>query len=338
MLNEQHFSDRSAYPKDSETASSIDDVEWFAKNVGITNLDDPSTKVKTIIDDVNESELARHEAKKAREAAAQEANKQALLNLKNGTAVLRQKRVPTKPAAKLILKPKTVRPASAPKRKYAPRSENVLTFDKEKAAVRRIAIMQTLKSGGKVECKKQQDCEGGYAEYQTQYTDIRWLMRVKKLDITRIQNIDSGQSYFVLGDFERYNMPRQITGYLNDAESKQALLLALLSKKMVCAKDLIATNKVGTRSVAALASTYGLDVYTVFDSRSVSGWISIDKPIDPVELKRLHGISDLVDALDAIEYLNNKQRLKAYRLPMCVPDVILDAAFREFKRVEKDGQ
>lgn len=336
MLVEQHFSDRSTYPNNSETATSIDDVEWFAKNVGITNLDDPNTKVKTIIDDVNESELARHEAKKARESKAQDEFLDAMFNLDNGTAVLRQKNERNKPAARSVLKAKTVR--SAPKRKYAPRAENVLTFDKEKAAVRRTSIMQTLKSGGKVEYKKQQDCEGGYAEYQTQYTDIRWLMRVKKLDITRIQNIDSGQSYFVLDDFERYNMPGQITGYLNDADSKQALTVALLSKKMVCAKDITATNKVGARSVAVLASTYGLDIYTVFDSRAVSGWISIDEPIDPVELKRLQDVSDLVDALDAIEYLKNKQRLKAYRLPMCVPDMILDAAFREFKRVEKDGQ
>lgn len=145
MLNEQHFSDRSTYPNNSETATSIDDVEWFAKNVGITNLDDPNTKVKTIIDDVNESELARHEAKKVRESKAQDEFLDAMFNLDNGTAVLRQKNERNKPASKSVIKAKTVRPASAPKRKYAPRAENALTFDKEKAAVRRMAVMQSIK-------------------------------------------------------------------------------------------------------------------------------------------------------------------------------------------------
>lgn len=321
----------------SATSSTIDEVEAHAKSIGIIDLDNPDVKKKTVIADLSNFERARYEAQKERErleAEAQEKYKQALVNLDNGTAVHRVKRERTKPAAKS----KTVRPAAAPKRKYTSRAESVLTFDKEKATTRRMDIMQTLKSGGKIEYKKQQDCEGGYAEYQTQYTDIRWLIRVKKLDITRIQSIDNGQSYFVLDNFERYNMPRQISGYLNDADSKQSLITALLSKQIVCTKDITATNKVGARSVATLASTYGLDVYTVFDSRNVSGWIAIDKPIDPIELKRLQDISDLVDAIDATEHLKNKQRLKAYRLPMCVPDVILDAVFREFKRVEKDGQ
>ena len=281
MQVEHHFADLSRYPKNSDTATSIDDVEWFAKNVGITNLDDPSVKIKTIIEDVNECELARQKARKAREAKAQDEFLDAMFNLNNGTAVLRQTTERAKPSnAAKSAKPKTVRPAAPPKRKYAPRSENVTAFDKEKAATRRTNIMQTLKSGGKIEYKQQQDCEGGYAEYQTQYTDIRWLKRVKKLDITRIQNIDSGQSYFVLDDFERYDIPKQISGYLNDADSKQALMTALLSKQMVCAKDITATNKAGARSVATLASTYGIDVYTVFDSRNVSGWIAIDKPVE----------------------------------------------------------
>ncbi|WP_198331401.1 hypothetical protein [Psychrobacter aquimaris] len=102
MLEEQYFSDRSSYPKVSDTATPIYAVEWFAKNVGITNLDDPSVKVKTILDDVNESELARHEARRAREAKAQDEFLDAMFNLDSGTAVLRQKSERTKPAKKVV--------------------------------------------------------------------------------------------------------------------------------------------------------------------------------------------------------------------------------------------
>jgi hypothetical protein len=112
MLREQVFSDRSNYPKVSETSTPIDGVEWFAKNVGITNLDDPSAKVRTIINDVNQSELARHEAKKARESKAQDEFLDAMFNLDSGTAVLRQKSERNKPAAK----PKTVKVAKVAKK------------------------------------------------------------------------------------------------------------------------------------------------------------------------------------------------------------------------------
>ena len=117
MLTEQYFSDRSTYPKVSATATPIDAIEWFAKNKGITNLDDPSVKVKSIIDGVNKSELARHEARKAREAEAQDAFLDAMFNLDNGTAVLRQtsakNEVLKKAKAIKSAKPKTAKVAKA---------------------------------------------------------------------------------------------------------------------------------------------------------------------------------------------------------------------------------
>ena len=113
MLREQVFSDMSNYPKVSETSTPIDNVQWFAEKIGITNLDDLGAKVRTIIDDVNESELARQKAKKARESKAQDEFLDAMFNLDNGTAVLRQKSERTKPVAK----PKTVKVAKPAKEK-----------------------------------------------------------------------------------------------------------------------------------------------------------------------------------------------------------------------------
>lgn len=57
---------------------------------------------------------------------------------------------------------------------------------------------------------------------------------------------------------------------------------------------------------------------------------------DVKEFAGLQEISNLVDALDALKYLTLKKKLKAYRLPMCTPDVVLDAVYREFNRVQRD--
>ena len=50
---------------------------------------------------------------------------------------------------------------------------------------------------------------------------------------------------------------------------------------------------------------------------------------------KLKEVGDLLQALDFLE--ERKQRKESDRLPMHVPDVILDAAYREFKRVAKDA-
>lgn len=272
MLVEQYFVDRGNYPKVSETSTPIDAVEWFAKNKGITNLDDPKVKVRSIIDDVNESEMARHEAKKVREARARSEYIDALFALEDGTAVHRQKNAKND----ALKKAKAIKKATQVANPQSNKSEkNPKLLDKRAAMARRKAIMAKLKSGGRIAYISQKDCEGGYAEYQRQYTDVRWIVRTHGLSVVRMQSVRTGQSYFVLDDFICYHTPNKINGYLEDANDKAKLLAALTSHKLLQVCDIASRTKAGARSVAVLASQYELNVYTIFDGRDTVGWIAI---------------------------------------------------------------
>ena len=304
MLREQVFSDISNYPKpvnpDWQSA-----VAEYLEEVGATDLDAPDAPKRKI--QRTDAQLRQLEGiKKAKaEARAQAEYREAQARLADGTAIHRQKKERTPVLSKAA-------------------------FDEAAAIERRMAMISTLKSGGKIEQIPQKRCEGGYAEYQTQYTDIRWIGRVKGLVIARIQRFRSNTPYFVLDDFERYELPEPISGY---AEEKQKMLTALLSKQLVLASDIDSSAKVATRTIAALAEIHDLDVYTVFESRSVHGWIFI---MDEEKRKaKLKEVGDLLQALDFLE--ERKLRKENDRLPMHVPDVILDAAYREFKRVAKDA-
>ena len=304
MLREQVFSDISNYPKpvnpDWQSA-----VAEYLEEVGATDLDAPDAPKRKI--QRTDAQLRQLEGiKKAKaEARAQAEYREAQARLADGTAIHRQKKERTPVLSKAA-------------------------FDEAAAIERRMAMISTLKSGGKIEQIPQKRCEGGYAEYQTQYTDIRWIGRVKGLVIARIQRFRSNTPYFVLDDFERYELPEPISGY---AEEKQKMLTALLSKQLVLASDIDSSAKVATRTIAALAEIHDLDVYTVFESRSVHGWIFI---MD--EEKRKAKLKEVGDLLQALDFLaEQKLRKENDRLPMHVPDVILDAAYREFKRVAKDA-
>lgn len=301
MLREQVFSDISNYPKpvnpDWQSA-----VAEYLEEVGATDLDAPdATKRKIQRTDAQLCAALEGQKRKEAEARAQAEYREAQARLANGTAIHRQKKERT-PVLSKAVKTKTVRPAAAPKRKFANRSRSKAAFNSEVAIQKRLAMIETLKSGGKIEQIPQKQCKGGYAEYQTQYTDIRWITRVKGLVIARIQRFRSNTSYFVLDDFERYELPEPISGY---AEEKQKMLTALLSKKLVLASDIDSSAKVASRTIAALADIHDLDVYTVFESRSVHGWIFI---MDEEKRKaKLKEVGDLLQALDFLE----EQKAKA---------------------------
>lgn len=290
MLVEQHFSDRSTYAKaQSETSTPIDAVEWFAKNKGITNLDDPSVKVRTIIDDVNESELARQNARKEREEAAQEANKQALLNLKNGTAVLRQKSERTKPApkpkqlkiaknvAKVAKKPaKAAKSAVKKERKpYYHKPGRLVPSSQVQARARRKMILEKLQAGEFVPMQPKQTKKGDLDLYQQQRAAVKKIEKQQGLTIVRIKRISDNQSFWAIDNFNRHQMDRAITGRLDDAD-RIPLITAITSNELVLASDIKSGTRIGVSSTTILARNHGMNIYTVFSGKYVLGWILID--------------------------------------------------------------
>lgn len=314
MLREQVFSDVSRYPKavnpDWQSA-----VAEYLEEVGATDLDSPNApKRKVQRTDAQLREIEGIEKAKA-EAKAQAEYREAQARLADGTAIHRQKkeRTPVATGKARAVKPKR-------------NSSN----DRPIAAARRASLVKTLNNGGKIELERQVRT-GSNEAYQAQYADIRWIIEKYNMNIKRIKSVTSSASYFVLDTFARYQAPVAINA---SASGKDDMLKALLSKKLVLAGDVTGTNKLATATILKLATCHDLDVYSVFNIKSAAvGWIYI---LD--EEKRKAKISEIGNMLDALDFLEERKlRKENDRLPMHVPDVILDAAFREFKRVAKDA-
>jgi hypothetical protein len=342
MLREQVFSDINRYSNGINPEYAAQIAEHIEKE-GFIDLDDPNApKRKIPRTDAQLRELEGIERAKA-EKKAQAEHQAALANLANGTAVLRQKSERTKLIKKVTKK--ATKTYVEPKRKPHNRvNHNKSRFDRKAALDRRLNIMSILKNGGRVEYKHQGDCEGGYTEYQTQYTDIRWLARTKQMSIIRIQRIKDSKSYFTLDRFSRHHMSESISGRLS-LEDNHTLLAVISSKEVLLASDINTTTKIAARSIAVLARKYGFDIYTVFNGRTTEGWVLLDEAEADVmtasvesdaEEKRESEISDLGDMLDALDYLRVRKEVAA-RMPTSTPDEILEAAYREFKRVAKDA-
>lgn len=316
MLREQVFSDISNYPKpvnpDWQSA-----VAEYLEEVGATDLDAPDApKRKIQRTDAQLCAALEGQKRKEAEARAQAEYREAQARLADGTAIHRQKKERTP-----VLEKKK---AAAPKRKSKAADTQAV------AAIRRAGLIKTLNNGGKIKLERKAGNINDL-DYQAQYIDIRWIIENHKLDIKRIKSVSANDSYFVLDKFARYQMPEAIHG---GADDKDKLLAALLSKQLVLASDITGANKLATATILNLATIYDLDFYTVFDSsRKTYGWIFI---MDEEKRKaKLKEVGDLLQALDFLE--EQKLRKENDRLPMHVPDVILDAAYREFKRVAKDA-
>lgn len=352
MLREQAFSDRSNYPRVSETATSIDDVEWFAKNKGITNLDDPSTKVETIIDDVNESELARHEAKKAREAKARGEFIDAIFNLDNGTAVLRQKNERAKPAPKSkkskkskIAKDiaKVVKRAAKPVKKPAQPAKaltDAQVASKNKRLInklRRAEMTETLKSGGAIEPI---DWRGeNLRAHQVQSYDLMMIGKTEGFSVVRVNKIGTRKMQFIVDNFERCNVPEPISCLIKGPD--RAKLFDLIgSGKLITVDDIKENVVAGGRTMTYLSRTYNVGIYSVVKSNKTVGWVlakKVEAGKSDVEAERESEISDLGDMVQAIDYLKIRKEVAA-RMPDATASDIDDATFIEYKRVQKDGQ
>lgn len=264
----------------SATSSTIDEVEAYAEQNGIINLDNPEVKKKTIIADLSNFERARYEAQKERERLeeeAQEKHKQALANLKDGTAIHRVKRERTKPAKK----PAQGKPATKNKKINSKRrSPTTQKFERDRptrneiAQARRESMVDKLKAGGRIVMLKQ-PTTGYSSEYQQQQTDIRSIIKNTDIKIVRISSIKTDQSYFVIDDFKRYQTDNKISSRLVKNGSHD-LLKAVCSGQLLQASDIVELNKDGSRAMATLARKYDFDIYTVLSSNILIGWVLIE--------------------------------------------------------------
>lgn len=278
----------------SATSSTIDEVEAYAEQNGIIDLDNPEVKKKTVIADLSNFERARYEAQKERErleAEAQENYKQALSNIKNGTAVHRVKykrNSSNKKSAQDTQKP------SSKKKSLNSRVQNLKTQknvrDKltrnEIAQARREATLEKLKAGGRM-LMLRQGTEYS-SDYQQQQSDIRAINKNADITVVRISSLKTGESFYVMDAFERYQTGEKISSRLVKQGSHD-LLKAVCSSQLVQVSDIKESNKDGARAMAILTRKYDFDIYTVLSSNILIGWVLIeskDKTFDAVKEKQ----------------------------------------------------
>lgn len=330
-------------PVDFEWQATVD--EHIEKH-GVIDLDDPDAPPrKTPRSDCYLREL---EGKRriAAEKKAQAEHNEALARLADGTAVHRQvsERAPTvkKPADKTIAKiaraakaaKEVAKPASAKKApqktQYVKRPTSTKTIE---TIARRKAMTKTLKNGGSVPTA---DWRINFALHQRQNYDLSQIAKKEGLSVVRVNAIKTNKSGYRIDCFERCDIEQPISCLLTgeSEHDTKALFAALCSNKMITVDQIKETVSSGSRTMAKLARKYDFDIHSVLRSNKLLGWVLIDDAIDPKKLSHLEVTSGLVGAMDALEQLTLQSRLKAYRLPMSSPDVVLDAVYREFKRVE----
>ncbi len=278
----------------SVTSSTIDEVEAFAKTKGIVDLDNPEVKKQTVISDLSNFELARYKAKKELdrlEAEAQENYKKALVNIKDGTAVHRVKHERTKPGKKTAQKIHDVSTQSreANRKSKKPKTRKVVRAvptRNEIAQARREATLEKLKAGGRMLMLRQSTEYS--SDYQQQQSDIRAINKNADITIVRISSLKTGESFYVMDAFERYQTDQKISSRLVKQGSHD-LLKAVCSRRLLQASDIKDLNKDGSRTMATLARKYDFDIHTVLSSNVLIGWVlieSTDKTFDAVKEKQ----------------------------------------------------
>lgn len=354
MLAEQYFPELSRYPKTGGVSE--DAIQAFKHQKGYIDLDDPEQKRKYVSRDKATFNNVLDDERKAGAKQAKIEHQQALQNLKSGKA---QHRItdesapnpPSKPAPKKK-KRYTVSPekkaqyaeAQRVKRKTASEKRKAEKLAKKQAEAankppsrselsdaRKADILSALKIHGRV-MVTDQSSGNKPLDYQKQLISVKALRKSEGLDIVRVKRLKTGLSYYMIGDFIESDMPK-ITGRL-DRPDRHILETALASGKLVKLDKMQTTARQAIGVMRQFALKKGVDVYAVFSGSSVAGWIVLAAGEAGAAYNAWRKrICDLADAMDGLEHLKKQQRLPENRLPVDVPDVILDAVDREYRRV-----
>lgn len=356
MLREQTFIDRSDYPK-------AVDAEWLAKiaehkeKVGFTDYDAlgaPKRKIPRT--DAQLRELEGIEKAKA-EARAQAEHLAALARLEDGTAIHRQKseknKVLRKARAIKKSKPKVAKPAKQlakaaipakaakkPKAMKLPKAVKPAISkplsSHQASKIRRTEMLELLRAGKRIPMQPKASKKGEFDFYQQQKNGLERIEADTGLKILRVNRIKDNQSFYTLDNFERHQMAKKVSGNLN-TDDRKCLIGAIASGEMVRIEDVERGVAVGGSSMCILSRKHGMNIYTVFSSHYLIGWVLIDEAeAGESKVKNESEISDLGDMLQAIDYLRVRKEVAA-RMVGATAGEILEAAYREFKRVAKDA-
>lgn len=194
-------------------------------------------------------------------------------------------------------------------------------------------MTELLKSGGAIQTI---DWRGeSLNDHQRQSYDLMMIGRKEDVSIVRVNKVGTNKMQFIIDKFERCNIAEPITCLITGPDSAK-LFEIIRSGQMLTINDIKENVVAGARAMAYLSRAYEIDIYSVVKSNKTVGWVMADAGELQVRIKHESEISDLGDMLQAIDYLKVRKEVAA-RMPTSTPDEILEAAYREFKRVAKDA-
>lgn len=226
--------------------------------------------------------------RKAAVAKAQREHRQALKNLAN------QEKQDAKEIAKQLaiwkreqrIKAKANEPKKVKKNNYPStrkrakhKAGRALPQIQIESNIRRDELAKQLKAGQLIEIAERSGGTGAGCLYRQQKFDLKKLAQTG-LQIVRIASALDRKSYFTLNQFEVYQSDVKLVGNFDD-KSKQALQAALATGQMVAADQFTSSTRLVADSMMRLSKLFNLDIYTVYDSKTILGWIipsDIKKP------------------------------------------------------------
>ena len=281
---EVHFPPMSSYPKNSDTAIAVDAVEaWLDQFPHKRAENKPNGGIIRSVADTSRldlREMSPQERKVAR-AKAQREHRQALKNLakqeekdakkiaKQIAAWKREQRTKAKASEQPKKVKKSNRPSTRKRAKHKP--GRALPQIQIESNIRRDELAKRLKAGQLIEIAERSGGTGAGCLYRQQRFDLKKLAQAG-LQTVRITSALSRKSYFTLNQFEVYQSDVKLVGNF-DKKSKKAMKAALATGQMVAADQFINSTRLVAASMTLLSKLFNLDIYTVYDSKTILGWI-----------------------------------------------------------------
>jgi len=297
----------SSYPKNSDTAIAVDAVEaWLDQFPHKRAENKPNGGIIRSVADTSDlrlREMSPRERKVAR-AKAQREHKEALKNLAKKEAQDAKKiakqiaiwKREQRTKSKASEQPKKVKKHNYPstRKRAKHKAGRALPQIQIESNIRRDELAKQLKAGQLIEMAERSGGTGAGCLYRQQKFDLKKLAQAG-LQTVRIASALNRKSYFALNQFEVYQSDVKLKGNF-DSKSKRAMQAALATGQMVAADQFTNSTRLVAASMTLLSKLFNLDIYTVYDSKTILGWILLEDKSKEVAYKEFEAIAAGVDA------------------------------------------
>ena len=282
-FNEPYFAPISNYSNTNKGVPMDAQEAWLRQFPHKRAENKPNGGIIRSVADTSRLELREMSPKerKAARAKAQREHRQALKNLAKQEAQdakeiakqlaiwKREQRI----QAKASEQPKKVKKNNYPstRKRAKHKAGRALPQIQIESNIRRDELAKQLKAGELIEMAERSGGTGAGCLYSQQKFDLKKLAQTG-LQIVRIASALDRKSYFTLNQFEVYQSDVKLVGNFDD-KSKQALQAALATGQMVAADQFTSSTRFVADSMMRLSKLFNLDIYTVYDRKTILGWI-----------------------------------------------------------------